>query len=54
MPNPYRSWNIKDPPDPEDLDVDDGFRGPPDDFEPDASEYDDDLAGDVERFADGE
>ena len=37
--------------DPPDVEVEEGFDGPPDDFEPDASEYDDDLAGDVERFA---
>ena len=40
--------------DPPEVEVEEGFDGPPDSYEPDASEYDDDLAGDVERFADGE
>lgn len=43
---------LEDPPSPDDLDIDDGFRGPPDSYKPDASEYSDDLAEDVARFVD--
>jgi uncharacterized protein with gpF-like domain len=32
--------------------IDDGFMGPPDDYEPDAKEYDDELEPEVARFSD--